>query len=208
MCHTRTVSVESKILTHHGRRRAKQHSGQADGTERRAGWCTVDFRNFIVFFGPRPWHIEIRHRVKKTSTINLFGFETLKLKIRRLKLWKPTVGGAWPSLASPRAAALIYVYIYIYIYVCIYIYIYIHIHTSIHPYTYTSIHPYIHTSIHPYIHTSIHTSIHPYIHTYIHTYTNRVVSNRVASKGPLYPSETQVNTCFVLYAVYMFFLPI
>ena len=27
----------------------------------------------------------------KTSTINLFGFETLKLKIRRLKLWRPTV---------------------------------------------------------------------------------------------------------------------
>ena len=44
-----------------------------------------------VFVGPRPWHIEIRHRVKKISTINLFGFETLKLKIRRLKLWKPTV---------------------------------------------------------------------------------------------------------------------
>ena len=43
------------------------------------------------FFGPRPWHIEIRHRVKQISTINLFGFETLKLKIRRLKLWKPTV---------------------------------------------------------------------------------------------------------------------
>ena len=43
------------------------------------------------FFGPRPWHIEIRHRVKKTSTIDLFGFETLKLTIRRLKLWKPTV---------------------------------------------------------------------------------------------------------------------
>ena len=43
------------------------------------------------FFGPRPWHIEIRHRVKKTSTINLFGFETLILKTRRLKLWKPTV---------------------------------------------------------------------------------------------------------------------
>ena len=44
-----------------------------------------------MFFGPSPWHIEIRHRVKKTPTINLFGFETLKLKIRRLKLWKPTV---------------------------------------------------------------------------------------------------------------------
>ena len=43
------------------------------------------------FLGPRPWHIEIRHRVKKSSTINSFGFETLKLKIRRLKLWKPTV---------------------------------------------------------------------------------------------------------------------
>ena len=49
---------------------------------------------FIIsscFFWPRAWHIEIRHRVKKASTINLFGFETLKLKIRRLKLWKPTV---------------------------------------------------------------------------------------------------------------------
>ena len=43
------------------------------------------------FLGPRPWHIEIRHRVKRISTMNLFGFETLKLKIRRLKLWKPTV---------------------------------------------------------------------------------------------------------------------
>ena len=45
------------------------------------------------FLGPRSWHIEIRHRVKKTSTINLFGFETLKLKIRRLKLWKPAAPG-------------------------------------------------------------------------------------------------------------------
>ena len=43
------------------------------------------------FFGPRLWHIEIRHRVKKTSTMNLFGFETLKLKNRILKLWKPGV---------------------------------------------------------------------------------------------------------------------
>ena len=39
----------------------------------------------------RPWHIEFRHRVKRTSTINLLGFETLKLKIRRLKLLWPTV---------------------------------------------------------------------------------------------------------------------
>ena len=42
-------------------------------------------------FGPRPWHIEIRHRVKQTSTTDLSGFETHELKFRRLKLWKPTV---------------------------------------------------------------------------------------------------------------------
>ena len=55
-----------------------------------AAALTVDFRDFIVCLVPRPWHIEIRHRVKQTSTINSFGFETLKLKIRRFKLWKPT----------------------------------------------------------------------------------------------------------------------
>ena len=59
-------------------------------------YCTPEIDTSIsevssCFFGPRPRHIEIRHRVKKKSTINLFGFETLKLKIRRLKLWKPTV---------------------------------------------------------------------------------------------------------------------
>ena len=43
------------------------------------------------FFGPTPWHIEIRHRVKQIYTIILFGFEILKLKIRRLKWWKPGV---------------------------------------------------------------------------------------------------------------------
>ena len=52
------------------------------------------------FFGPSPWHIEIRHRVKKASTINLFGFETLKLKIRRLKLWKPTIHEKFTRLAE------------------------------------------------------------------------------------------------------------
>ena len=54
------------------------------------------------FLGPRPWHIEIRHRVKQTYTINLFGFETLKLKIRRLKLWKPTVRTP-PRMLEPLA---------------------------------------------------------------------------------------------------------
>ena len=52
---------------------------------------TVDFRNFIVLF----WAETLAHwnptSCQKTSTIGLFGFETLKLKIRRLKLWKPTV---------------------------------------------------------------------------------------------------------------------
>ena len=60
------------------------------------------------FFGPRPWHIEIRHSVNKTFTINSFGFETLKLKIRRLKLWKPTVRRVCPeppSLPSPRGGS-------------------------------------------------------------------------------------------------------
>ena len=42
------------------------------------------------FSGPSNCLIEIRHRVKRTSTISLFGVETLKLKIRRLKLWKST----------------------------------------------------------------------------------------------------------------------
>ena len=46
------------------------------------------FPKFHCCFEPRLKHIEIRHRVEKTYTINLFGFEVLKLKIRRLKLWK------------------------------------------------------------------------------------------------------------------------
>ena len=93
------------------------------------------------FFGPRPWHIEIRHRVKKTSTTNLFGFETLKLKIRRSKLWKATVGSDGETGVQdwkPPFLNCMYVYIYIYIYIyisCVYIYIYIHIHMCIisHP---------------------------------------------------------------------------
>ena len=50
---------------------------------------TVDFRNFVFF-----WAETLAHwnptSCQKTSTIDLFGFETLKLKTRRLKLWKPT----------------------------------------------------------------------------------------------------------------------
>ena len=98
--------------------------------------CTADFRNFIVLFWPRLWHIEIPHRVKDTSTINLFGFETLKLKIRRLKLWKPTVHCyinllLWRLGVIHIIEVLIYIYIYIYnsrIYYKLYTYIYIYIY--------------------------------------------------------------------------------
>ena len=46
-----------------------------------------------VFLGRDPGTLKSNIVSPKTSTINLFGFETLKLKIRRLKLWKSTVGG-------------------------------------------------------------------------------------------------------------------
>ena len=39
-----------------------------------------------VFLGRDPGTLKSDIVSKKTSTINLFGFETLKLKIRRLKL--------------------------------------------------------------------------------------------------------------------------
>ena len=61
-------------------------------------WKLRSVSEISWFLGPRPWHIEIRHRVKKIFTVNLFGFETLKLKVRRLKLWKPTVG--FPKLVT------------------------------------------------------------------------------------------------------------
>ena len=44
-----------------------------------------------VFLGRDPGTLKSDIVSKKTSTTNLLGFETLKLKIRRLKLWKPTV---------------------------------------------------------------------------------------------------------------------
>ena len=43
------------------------------------------------FLGRDPGTLKSDIVSKKTSTINLFGFETLKLTIRRLKLWEPTV---------------------------------------------------------------------------------------------------------------------
>ena len=44
-----------------------------------------------ISFGRDPGTLKSDIVSTKTFTINLFGFETLKLKIRRLKLWKPTV---------------------------------------------------------------------------------------------------------------------
>ena len=127
------------------------------------------------FLGPRPWHIEIRHRVKKASTIDLFGFEPLKLKIRRLKLWKPTVtrparGHApnprsedldvrvsGPSRclrsggdSSPDKGKYIYIYIYIYIFVIgICMYICIHVYMFICIYVYIYIYIYTHILLFP-----------------------------------------------------------
>ena len=46
-----------------------------------------------VFFGRDPGTLKSDIVSTKTYTLNLFGFETLKLKIRRLKFWKPTVVG-------------------------------------------------------------------------------------------------------------------
>ena len=75
------------------------------------------------FFGPRLWHIEIRHRVKKAFTMNLFGFETLELRIRRLKLWKPTV---W-KLRLPTSVLFICIIIFIHYFSVHY---YIHLYYS------------------------------------------------------------------------------
>ena len=53
---------------------------------------TIDVRNVIVFFlGRDPG--TLKSDIVSTKNIHnyLFGFETLRLKIRRLKLWKPTV---------------------------------------------------------------------------------------------------------------------
>ena len=48
-----------------------------------------------VFLGRDPGTLKSDIVSTKTSTINLLGFETLELTIRRLKLWKPTVTQAY-----------------------------------------------------------------------------------------------------------------
>ena len=70
---------------------------RASARQTQQRWCGRFPKFHRVFVWPRPWHIEIRHRVKRISTINLFGFETLKLKIRRLKLWRP---GVWHMIRN------------------------------------------------------------------------------------------------------------
>ena len=135
------------------------------------------------FFGPRPWHIEIRHRVKQTTTTNLFGFETLELKIRRLKLWKPTVFIPRPlpekvmqtSLCTHLAFVIRkcymncighghgHAYIYIYIYICIIVHGYVYMYMCIY-----DIYIYIYT------HTYILIYIYIYIYTYIYIITSQL----------------------------------
>ena len=61
------------------------------------------------FFGPRPWHIEIRHRVKKTSTIKLFGFETLRIENSKIEIMETdriVIAGVSLSLASAFASSV------------------------------------------------------------------------------------------------------
>ena len=113
---------------------------------------TVDFRNFIVvFFGPRPWHIEIRHRVKK-NIHNQFNriwdsqIDNSKMEVMEADRSSPeTQAQGCPSSVvqcvymNMYTHTYIYIYIYthmyihnvilicVYVYVCIYIYIYIYI---------------------------------------------------------------------------------
>ena len=60
-----------------------------------------------VFLGRDPGTLKSDIVSKKTSTNNLFGFETLKLKIRRLKLWNAT------DRTYVRTHHSVYIYVYI-----------------------------------------------------------------------------------------------
>ena len=68
-----------------GRLRGAAQHGEADGARERPPVRSISEIS-SWFFGPRPWHIEIRHRVKKTSTINSFGFETLQIEILKIEI--------------------------------------------------------------------------------------------------------------------------
>ena len=72
---------------------------------------TVDFRNFIVFFWAETLAYQNPTSCQNTSTINLFGFETLKFKIRRLKLWKPTLM-IYINMMNNHITIIIYYYYY------------------------------------------------------------------------------------------------
>ena len=131
-----------------------------------------------VLLGRDPGTLKSDIVSKRISTINLFGFETLKLEIRRLKLWKLTVHcGAEDSMRPCRAArqlasayhsAVEYIYIYIYTH-----YIQTYRHTDIQTYRHTYIHTYIQTDIHTYIYTYTYTYIYIHIHTYTYIYIHR-----------------------------------
>ena len=124
---------------------------------------TVVYRLYIYiscFLGRDPGTLKSDIASKKPSTINLFGFETLKLKIRRLKLWKPTLEPCLlhqcfhvAGIVMP-GPANIYIYIYIRIRICMYIYIYTYI-------------CFIYT-VYMYIHLSLSLSLCIYIYIYIY----------------------------------------
>ena len=80
-----------------------------------------------VFARPRPWHIEIRHRVKKTSTINLCGFEFRieNSKIEIMETDRTAAADDWRSCGPERARPLCEVPLYVCMYVCMCVCMYV-----------------------------------------------------------------------------------
>ena len=119
-----------------------------------------------------------------------------------------------PRRHGPTNIMHVYIYIYVYTHVCI---VSIHVR-CIHTYIYIYIYIYTHMHIHIYIYVHIYIYTHIYTYAYMQARgsatswrppprgaprrricsglgwgnTNRVVSNRVVSKGPLYPSKTKI----------------
>ena len=84
------IIIIISIITN-GRSPSLQDLSRVASDSMSCGWCGRFPKFHRVFLGRDPGTLKSDIVSTKTSTINSFGFETLKLKIRRLKLWKPTV---------------------------------------------------------------------------------------------------------------------
>ena len=116
-----------------------------------------------VFLGREPGTLKSDIVSNKTSTISLFGIETLKLKFRRLNY------GNRPWLLGVSLLCVVYLYM------CIYIHIYTHIHVHICMCIYIYI--YIYVYIYIYTHMCITLSLSIYIYIYIHTHIHIIPLN-------------------------------